>query len=88
MSEPVSSANAGSIRPIYGLEDRPELPKTLVLGAQHVLTMFGATVSVPLLFGPAMGMSPADIARLISAVMLCSGVATSPILSSSSCCAA
>ena len=38
--------------------------------------MFGATVSVPLLFGPAMGMSPAEIARLISAVMLCSGVAT------------
>ena len=63
-------------RPIYGLEDRPELPKTLVLGAQHVLTMFGATVSVPLLFGPAMGMSSVEIARLISCVMLCSGLAT------------
>jgi uracil-xanthine permease len=48
----------------------------MVLGVQHVLTMFGATVSVPLLFGPAMGMSPAEIARLISAVMLCSGLAT------------
>lgn len=64
------------IQPIYGLDDRPELPKTLVLGAQHVLTMFGATVSVPLLFGPALGMSPGEIARLISAVMLCSGLAT------------
>ncbi len=63
-------------RPIYGLEDRPELPRAVVLGAQHVLTMFGATVSVPLLFGPVMGMSPAEIARLISAVMLCSGLAT------------
>ncbi|MCZ6727675.1 MAG: purine/pyrimidine permease [Acidobacteria bacterium] len=48
----------------------------MVLGAQHVLTMFGATVSVPLLFGPVMGMSPVEIARLISAVMLCSGLAT------------
>jgi xanthine/uracil permease len=48
----------------------------MVLGVQHVLTMFGATVSVPLLFGPAMGMSSAEIARLISAVMLCSGLAT------------
>ncbi len=63
-------------QPIYGLDDRPELPKTLVLGAQHVLTMFGATVSVPLLFGPILGMSPGEIARLISAVMLCSGLAT------------
>ncbi|MEM7356606.1 MAG: solute carrier family 23 protein, partial [Acidobacteriota bacterium] len=36
----------------------------------------GATVSVPLLLGPAMQMSPAEIARLISAVMLCSGLAT------------
>ncbi|MCP4203050.1 MAG: xanthine permease [bacterium] len=64
------------IQPIYGLDDRPELPRTLVLGAQHVLTMFGATVSVPLLFGPVMGMSPGEVARLISAVMLCSGLAT------------
>lgn len=62
--------------PIYGLDDRPDLPRAVVLGAQHVLTMFGATVSVPLLFGPVMGMSAADTARLISAVMLCSGLAT------------
>ena len=64
------------MRPIYGLDDRPPLPRTVVLGAQHVLTMFGATVSVPLLFGPALGMSPAETARLISSVMLCSGLAT------------
>jgi uracil-xanthine permease len=63
-------------KPIYGLDDRPELSRSLVLGAQHVLTMFGATVSVPLLFGPVMGMSAADTARLISSVMLCSGLAT------------
>ncbi len=64
------------MKPIYGLDDRPDLPRTLVLGAQHVLTMFGATVSVPLLLGPVMGMSAADTARLISSVMLCSGLAT------------
>lgn len=62
--------------PIYGLDDRPALGKTIVLGAQHVLTMFGATVSVPLLFGPIMGMSPAETAVLISSVMLASGLAT------------
>ena len=64
------------LKPIYGLDDRPELPRAIVLGAQHVLTMFGATVSVPLLFGPIMGMSAAETARLISIVMLASGVAT------------
>ena len=66
----------GGMKPIYGLEDKPAMPRTIVLSAQHVLTMFGATVSVPLLFGPVMGMSPGDTARLISIVMLASGVAT------------
>jgi nucleobase transporter 1/2 len=42
---------------IYGLDDRPPFGRALVLAAQHVLTMFGATVSMPLLFGPQMGMS-------------------------------
>lgn len=61
---------------IYGIEDRPPLGKAVVLSAQHVLTMFGSTVSIPLLFGPAMGMSLTQIGTLISSVMLCSGVAT------------
>lgn len=61
---------------LYGLDDRPPLLTAIVLGAQHVLTMFGSTVAVPLLLGPAMGMNTAQIAMLISSVMLCSGIAT------------
>ena len=61
---------------IYGLDDRPPFGRALVLAAQHVLTMFGATVSMPLLFGPQMGMSQQEIGILISSVMLCSGLAT------------
>ena len=61
---------------IYGLDDRPPLPRAILLGTQHVLTMFGSTVAIPLLFGPAMGMSTGETALLISSVMLCSGVAT------------
>ncbi|GAB4186556.1 MAG: solute carrier family 23 protein [Phycisphaeraceae bacterium] len=61
---------------IYGIEDKPPFPRAVVLAAQHVLTMFGSTVAIPLLFGPAMGMSLEQIALLISSVMLCSGVAT------------
>lgn len=61
---------------IYNIDSRPPLPRTVVLALQHVLTMFGATVSVPLLLGPSMGMSQAQIATLISSVMVCSGLAT------------
>lgn len=61
---------------MYTLDDRPSLLRTIVLGAQHVLTMFGSTVAVPLLLGPAMDMTIEQTATLISAVMLCSGVAT------------
>ncbi|MEM9587149.1 MAG: solute carrier family 23 protein [Planctomycetota bacterium] len=61
---------------LYGLDDRPPPVKAVVLALQHVLTMFGSTVAVPLLLGPAMGMGTAEIAVLISSVMLCSGVAT------------
>ncbi|MDP7034285.1 MAG: solute carrier family 23 protein [Planctomycetota bacterium] len=61
---------------LYGLHDRPPFFRALVLGLQHVLTMFGATIAVPLLLGPYMGMSPDQIGDLISSVMICSGVAT------------
>ena len=61
---------------LYGLNDRPPIGKSTVLATQHVLTMFGSTVAVPLMLGPAMGMDTAQIAVLISSVMLCSGVAT------------
>ncbi|TWT89907.1 Uric acid transporter UacT [Pseudobythopirellula maris] len=61
---------------IYGLDDKPPLGRAVVLGLQHVLTMFGSTVAVPLLLAPAMGMGPHETALLISSVMLCSGVAT------------
>ncbi len=61
----------------YGLEDVPRpFTKALGLGIQHVLTMFGATILVPLLLGPAMGMDTTDIAILISSVFICSGIAT------------
>ncbi len=61
---------------IYGIEDKPPIGKRVVLALQHVLTMFGSTVSVPLLLGPAMNMAPSEIVILVSSVMLCSGIAT------------
>lgn len=69
-------ATAATPGMIYGLDDRPPPGRALMLGAQHVLTMFGATVAVPLLLAPVMNLSPDETGRLISAVMLTSGVAT------------
>jgi solute carrier family 23 (nucleobase transporter), member 1 len=60
----------------YGLNDVPKPLASVGLGLQHVLTMFGATVAVPLLLGPAMDMSPEQLAILVSSVMICSGIAT------------
>jgi solute carrier family 23 (nucleobase transporter), member 1 len=60
----------------YGLDDVPRPAAALGLGLQHVLTMFGATVAVPLLLGPAMGMDAGELAILVSSVMIASGVAT------------
>ncbi|MDC0936061.1 solute carrier family 23 protein [Pirellulales bacterium] len=77
---------------LYGLDDRPPFFRACGLGLQHVLTMFGSTVAVPLIFGPLLWPIPdglpetiqiqlrelqlANTAVLISSVMLCSGVAT------------
>ena len=66
---------------LYGLDEKPPLGRAVVLSVQHVLTMFGSTVAVPLMLGPigdgtGMGMDRVQVATLISSVMLCSGVAT------------
>ena len=73
-SEPKNDKASGII---YGLDDKPPFPQAIVLAIQHVLTMFGATVAVPLMLGPlgdsgtGMGMDRLQIATLISSVMLC-----------------
>ncbi|MCS3901818.1 uracil-xanthine permease family protein [Methanococcus voltae] len=50
--------------------------KKIVLGFQHVLAMFGATVTVPLVVGNAIGLPLEQIAVLIQAVLLTMGIAT------------
>ncbi len=61
---------------VYGVDDVPSTPILLLAGAQHVLTLFGATTLVPLIFGPAMGMSQAEIGFFISCVYFAMGVCT------------
>ncbi|MDR2176162.1 MAG: purine/pyrimidine permease [Synergistaceae bacterium] len=61
---------------VYGVNDTPPLPIMLLAGAQHVLTLFGATTLVPLIFGPAMGMNAEQLAKFIGCVYFGMGVAT------------
>ncbi|NLL37381.1 MAG: purine/pyrimidine permease [Fretibacterium sp.] len=61
---------------VYGANDTPPLPILLLAGAQHVLTLFGATTLVPLICGAAMKMTPAQMAQFIGCVYLSMGIAT------------
>jgi xanthine permease len=49
---------------------------TLAYGMQHVLSMFGGVIAVPIIIGGAAGLKGTDIAFLISCALFVSGVAT------------
>ncbi|OVE85585.1 uracil-xanthine permease family protein [Natronolimnobius baerhuensis] len=60
----------------YGIDDRPPIGESTVLGIQHYLTMVGANIAVPLILAGAMGM-PGDVAaRFIGTFFVVSGIAT------------
>ena len=61
---------------VYGINDKPPLPILILAGAQHVLTLFGATTLVPLVLGPAMGMTTAQMGAFIGCVYFGMGIAT------------
>jgi uracil-xanthine permease len=50
--------------------------RLIVLGLQHLFIMYAGAVAVPLIVGPAVGLSNGDIGLLVSADLLVSGVAT------------
>ncbi|SDL54918.1 xanthine permease [Modicisalibacter muralis] len=61
--------------------DRPEdeylgLGANIVYGFQHVLTMYGGIIAVPLIVGQAAGLPPAEIGLLITACLFMGGLAT------------
>ena len=51
-------------------------PRLVVLGLQHLFIMYAGAVAVPLIVGPAVGLDGSDIAILVSADLLVSGIAT------------
>ena len=54
----------------------PPVPRLLILGVQHLAIMYAGAVAVPLIVGPAVGLGPHDVAILVSADLLVSGIAT------------
>jgi len=63
----LASASPSQIELNYELDDVPKpFLRAFGLGFQHVLTMFGGTILVPLLLGPEMGMDRAETAILVS----------------------
>ena len=63
-------------RVIYGIEDRPPLAESVLLGLQHYLTMFGATFIIPIATASAVGFDGAQTATLVSLMFFVSGITT------------
>ncbi len=61
----------------YGVDDVPKpFGRALALSLQHVLTMFGATIAVPLILAGPLGFDGAQTAILVSSAFIASGLAT------------
>ena len=59
---------------IHPVDEVLPAPRLLVLGLQHLFIMYAGAVAVPLIVGPAIGLSNEDIAILVSADLLVSGI--------------
>ncbi|WP_255025014.1 uracil-xanthine permease family protein [Rhodococcus sp. GA1] len=62
--------------PVHPVDTRPPIARLFAFGLQHVLIMYTGCVSVPLIFGAAVGLDAPTIAMLICADLLISGVIT------------
>ena len=59
---------------IYGIDDKPELSKGIPLAFQHILTMFAANITVPLLLSALLDLPPSETAFLIQCALFMAGV--------------
>jgi xanthine/uracil permease len=59
-------------RQVHPVDQVPPFPELVAFGLQHLLIMYAGAVAVPLIVGPAIGLSSRDIAILVSADLLVS----------------
>src|SRR6202046_2486635 len=60
----------------HPVDQVPPPGRLLILGLQHLFIMYAGAVAVPLIVGPAVGLDGHDIALLVSADLLVSGIAS------------
>lgn len=60
----------------YGIEDKPPILQSILLGTQHWLTMVGSTIAIPLVIAGAIGFNAPQTAQLVGTFFVVSGVAT------------
>ena len=61
---------------VHPVDEVLPVPKLFLFGVQHLFIMYAGAVAVPLIVGPAIGLKSNDIAILVSADLLVSGIAT------------
>ncbi|WP_105903190.1 nucleobase:cation symporter-2 family protein [Vibrio gangliei] len=61
---------------LYTLNQRPPIGTTLLLALQHMLASIGGIVAVPLIVGSSINLPAVEIADLINAALLASGIGT------------
>lgn len=74
-----TAANGANQQPaglIYGLNDRPPLKDTFFAAIQHLLAVFVAIITPPLIIAGALGLDLADTSILVSMALFSSGIAT------------
>jgi xanthine/uracil permease len=75
--EPEMATDSGDASMVeYGIEDKPPLLQSILLGTQHWLTMIGATVAIPLVLAGFLGFDGPQTAQLVGTFFVVSGVAT------------
>ncbi len=62
--------------PFYGLEEKPPLIETLLLGLQHMLAMFVGIITPPLIIAGVAGLNTAETGFFVSMALMVSGVTT------------
>ncbi len=73
MSAPKKNTPAAPLRPE---DERLPFGSLLAYGMQHVLTMYGGIIAVPLVIGNAAGLESAEISLLIASCLFVGGLAT------------
>ena len=61
---------------LFGLDERPPVFTSVLVGLQHVLAVFGGILTAPLIIALGMGLSVRDTSYLVSSALVVSGLAT------------